>query len=61
MALFDLSYWHATAETYAYFGVFDFFRPSFGKIVTLPCLWSNIMGNPIFEAQFFKTKRSKLN
>ena len=26
MAPFDLSYWHATTKTYAYFGVFGFFR-----------------------------------
>ena len=39
----DLSYWHATTKTYAYFGEFGFFRIFFAQKVTLP--WPNHIFN----------------
>ena len=61
MAPFDLCYWHATTKTYAYFGVFGFFR-IFVRPKSDPTLvkshFKNTMENPIFEAPFLKMKRS---
>ena len=62
MALFDLSYWHASTKTYAYFGGFGFFRIFFcqkSDPTMVKSQFQNAMGNQIFEAQFFKTKCSK--
>ena len=52
MSPFDLSYWHATTKTYAYFGVFGLFRIFFAKKVTLP--WSNHILQIQCEIHFFK-------
>jgi hypothetical protein len=53
MAHFDLSYWHATTKTYAYFREFGFFRICFVKKETLPTMvkshFENTMGNPFFD------------
>ena len=60
MPLFDLSYWHATTKTYAYFGVFGFFRIIFfAKKVTLP--WSNHIFEIQWEIHFLKRPFSRQN
>jgi hypothetical protein len=62
MAHFDLSYWHATTKTYAYFREFGFIRIFFcqkSDPTMVKSHFKNTMGNPFFEAQFFETKRSK--
>ena len=61
MATFDLSYWHDTTKTFAYFGAVWLFQNFFCQKSDLTMVKShflNTLGNPIFEAPFFKAKRS---
>ena len=51
MATFDLSYWHATTKTYAYFREFGVFRIFFRQKsdpTMLKSHFENTMGNPFF-------------
>ena len=59
MAAFDLSYWHATTKTYAYFGMFGFFRIFLAKKLTLP--WSNHIFKIQWEIQFLKLRFLRRN
>ena len=52
----DLSYWHATTKTYAYFGGFGFFRVFFRQKsdpTMVKSHFKNTMRNPFFKAPFF--------
>ena len=60
MATFDLSYWHATTKTYAYFREFGFFRIFFlVKKVTLP--WSNHILKIQWEIHFLTFQNTDQN
>ena len=63
MAPFDLSYWHATTKTYAYLGMFGFFRIFFCKKKKWPyhgkITFKKYNGKSIFEAQFFLDEMPK--
>ena len=59
MAHFDLSYWHATIKTYAYFREFGFFRIFFcqkSDPIMVKSHFKNTMENPFFEVPFFLDK-----
>jgi hypothetical protein len=52
MATFDLSYWHATTKTYAYFREFGCFRIFFRQKsdpTMVKSHFENTMGNPFFD------------
>ena len=52
MATFDLSYWHTTTKTYAYFREFGFFRIFFRQKsdpTMVKSHFENTMGNPFFD------------
>ena len=61
-AVTELSFGHVTTKTWAYSGVFGFFRKTFWQKNCPPppkSLFENTMGNPFFGTPFFGTKRSK--
>ena len=60
-AVTELGFAHVTTKTWAYFGVFSFFRKNFGEKTVPPppkSLFENTMGNSFFGTPFFGTKRS---
>ena len=60
MSPFDLSHWHATTKTYAYFEVFGFFRIFFRKNCDPTMVKSHFKkynGKSIFESAIFLNQK----